>query len=477
MFSVKKNNEMNMCEGPLLKKIILFAIPLFATNILQVLFNTADSAVLGQFVSDRAVASVGSTVTLVNLIIGLFVGLSVGANVLVARYKGENNMESARKTVGMSMILSVITGTVLIFIGQFFSRTFLEWMGCPDELIDMATKYMKIYFIGMPILMLYNFCASILRAVGDTLRPLIFLMIGGVANILMNILFVVVFHKDVEGVAVATVTSQGISVVLSIITLLKSKDTDFCKLETKYLRFYKKELWELIKIGVPSGLQGCIFSIANVLIQSSINSFGDVVVTGNTVAAQIDIYIYNAMYAVALSSLAFVSQNLGAGKIDRIKTVVRDCVFLAFGIGIVFSSVAVIFHNPLFHIFTTSPDVIEIAWKRLLIVGAPYFLCGIMDVMANSMRGLGKSTFAMVISLSGSCLFRILWLNTVFVKWHTYETVMIVYPVSYILTISIYFVVFGVYYKKLKKQYKKKGDSVENQLRNQDAGANLEIDG
>lgn len=302
---MKKNFEMNMSEGKILGKLIIYSIPLICTNVLQLLFNAADVAVLGMFVSDDAVAAVGATGALINLIIGLFVGLSVGANVLVARFAGEQNMDSSHKTVSTSVIVSLIAGLFLAFIGYFFAETFLEWTNCDPEVIGMATKYLKIYFIGMPIMLLYNFCASILRAVGDTLRPLIFLVIGGLVNVGLNIFFVAVLKKDVEGVAIATVASQAISAVLSIIVLLKGNG--YARLDMKKFRVYFPELKEMTKIGFPAGLQGCVFSISNVLIQATINTFSKSYMTANTVASQFDGFIYNAMNAVSLATLAFVS--------------------------------------------------------------------------------------------------------------------------------------------------------------------------
>lgn len=301
---MKKNFEMNMSEGKILGKLIIYSIPLICTNVLQLLFNAADVAVLGMFVSDDAVAAVGATGALINLIIGLFVGLSVGANVLVARFAGEQNMDSSHKTVSTSVIVSLIAGLFLAFIGYFFAETFLEWTNCDPEVIGMATKYLKIYFIGMPIMLLYNFCASILRAVGDTLRPLIFLVIGGLVNVGLNIFFVAVLKKDVEGVAIATVASQAISAVLSIIVLLKGNG--YARLDMKKFRVYFPELKEMTKIGFPAGLQGCVFSISNVLIQATINTFSKSYMTANTVASQFDGFIYNAMNAVSLATLAFV---------------------------------------------------------------------------------------------------------------------------------------------------------------------------
>ncbi|MCH5163565.1 MAG: MATE family efflux transporter [Clostridiales bacterium] len=446
-----KSFEMNMSEGSLLKKIIIYALPLVATNVLQLLFNAADVAVLGKFIHDKsmadaAVAAVGSTGALINLIIGLFVGLSVGANVLIARYAGKADEESAKKVVGMSMLVSVILGVVLLVIGYFGARTFLNWMDCPEEVIDMAAKYMRIFFIGMPIMMLYNFSASILRAVGDTLRPLIFLIIGGVINLGLNILFVLVFKKDVEGVAIATVTSQAISAVLCIITLLRSKG--YCHLDVKYIRFYKRELIDMIKIGLPAGLQGCVFSISNVMIQSTINGFGKTVMAGNTVASQLEGFVYNACYSVSLTALAFVSQNYGAKKPERIRLVVKETLAVVFVLGLVLGGVMLLLARPLASIFNDNPEVIGFARERLLIVVTTYCICGMMDVLSNTMRGLGKSTTAMIVSLSGSCLFRILWLHTFFLLNPSRIMLYIVYPISWVLTVGIF---LALYFPTMKK--------------------------
>lgn len=446
---MKKNFEMNMCEGKILGKLIIYALPLVCTNVLQLLFNAADVAVLGIFVNDDAVAAVGATGALINLIIGLFVGLSVGANVLVAKFAGEKNMDAAHKTVGTSVVVSLITGVILAFIGFFFAKTFLEWMKCDPDVLDMATKYVQIYFIGMPVMMLYNFCASILRAVGDTVRPLIFLIIGGVVNVILNIFFVAVLDKTVEGVAIATVTSQGISAILSIIVLLKSDG--YGKLDLKKLKIYLPELKEMTKIGLPAGLQGCVFSISNVLIQSTINSFAKKYMTANTIASQFDGFIYNAMYAIALACLAFVSQNLGVKKIDRVRTVVRESTALVTVVGLILGGIIILFSEQLCGIMSDDEDIIKIAQLRLYIMASTYFTCGIMDVLSNCMRGLGKSMTAMIVSLSGSCLFRIVWLKTIYLLNPVIEMVYIVYPISWVLTIGVYMIMYFPTLNSVKK--------------------------
>ena len=455
-----KNREMNMCEGALLKKLIIYALPLMATNVLQLLFNAADVAVLGVFKGDYPVAAVGSTNALINLIVGLFVGLSVGANVLIARCVGGGNEKSARRIVGMSMLLSVCIGVVLSVVGIIFAKTFLSWMDCPDGVIDLATKYLQIYFIGMPIMLLYNFCASILRAVGDTVRPLVFLLISGVVNVGLNVLFVTVFDKDVEGVAIATITSQAISAILSIITLLKG--TGYAKLELRRIKIYPKELWLMIKVGIPAGIQGCLFSLSNVLIQSSINSFGDLVVAGNSIAMQLDGFIFTSMNAISLSSLAFVSQNLGANDYGRIKKTLWRAIGLVVAVGIVVSAIIMAISPFVCSIIADSKQVVDYALLRIYLISSTYFLCGIMDVLSNSLRGLGKSTLAMCLTLIGTCLLRVVYVSTVLVWYKNLYVLYMVYPISYVISIAMFVVAYIPTMKSIKRQIEKRKQESEN---------------
>ena len=445
-----KNKEMNMCEGALLKKLIIYALPLMATNVLQLLFNAADIAVLGIFKGDAPVAAVGSTGALVNLIVGLFIGLSVGANVLIARCVGENNEKRSRRIVGMAMIISVAIGLFLAIIGIIFAKTFLTWMDCDEDVIDMATKYLQIYFAGMPVVLLYNFCASILRAVGDTLRPLIFLLISGVVNVGLNVLFVTVFDKDVEGVAIATITSQAISAILSVITLLKGKG--FAKLELRRIKIYPKELLLMAKIGLPAGLQGCLFALSNVLIQSSINSFGDQVMAANAIAAQLDGFIYNSMNAISLSALAFVSQNLGGNNYARIKKTIWYAIGVVICVGMLVGGFIILIAPFVCSIMAEEAVVAEIAYVRIVVISSTYFLCGIMDVMSNSLRGLGRSSLAMALTLIGTCVLRIVYLNTIFKLYENLYALYAIYPVSYVLSIMMFVIAYIPTMKRVRKQ-------------------------
>ena len=435
-----KNREMNMCEGALLKKLIIYALPLMVTNVLQLLFNAADVMVLGIFRGDTPVAAVGSTAALINLIVGLFVGLSVGANVLIARCVGENNEKRARRIVGMSVLIAVVIGVFLSVVGIIFARTFLTWMKCPENVIDLATKYLQIYFIGAPIMLLYNFCASILRAVGDTLRPLLFLLISGVVNVVLNVVFIAVFNKDVEGVAIATITSQAISAVLSLIVLFKGKG--FAKLELRRIKIYPKELVMMIKVGLPSGIQGCLFSLSNVLIQSSINAFGDLVVAGNSIAMQLDGFIFTAMNAISLSSLAFASQNLGANNYERVQKAIKYSVCVVIVVGIIVSGLIMLISPFVSSLIADSEAVKDYALLRIYLIGSTYFLCGIMDVLSNSLRGLGKSTLAMSLTLIGTCLLRIIYVSTVLVVYNNLYVLYAVYPISYVISIIMFVIAY-----------------------------------
>ncbi|MBQ7373611.1 MAG: MATE family efflux transporter [Clostridia bacterium] len=456
-----KKREMNMCEGAILKKLIVYALPLMATNVLQLLFNAADVAVLGIFKGDAPVGAVGSTGALINLIVGLFVGLSVGANVLIARCVGENNEKRARRIVGMSMLISVVIGVLLSIVGIVFARTFLSWMQCPENRIDLATKYLQIYFIGAPIMLLYNFCASILRAVGDTLRPLIFLLISGIANVGLNVLFVTVFNKDVEGVAIATITSQAVSAVLSVITLLKGKG--FAKLELRRIKIYPKELLMMIKIGLPSGIQGCLFSLSNVLIQSSINAFGGLVVDGNAIAMQLDGFIFTSMNAISLSSLAFVSQNLGANNYERIKKTLWRAIGLVVVVGVVVSAIIMAISPAICSFIADSEDVANYALIRVYMIASTYFLCGIMDVLSNSLRGLGRSALAMSLTLIGTCLLRVVYVWTVIRSFKNLYLLYAIYPISYVISIVMFVIAYVPVMRSIKRQIANKKEILQMQ--------------
>ncbi len=436
-----KSHEMNMTSGPLFKKLVIYALPLIGTNLLQMLFNAADVLVLGALCGDSEVASVGATTSLINLIIALFVGLSSGASVVLSKRMGAKDMEGAHKTVGTSLIISLIGGAFLLVVGVTCSRYFLGWIGTPTEQIEGATKYMTIYFLGVPIILLYNFIASILRAVGDTFRPLIYLLIGGVLNIGLNIFCILVLNLTVEGVAIATVASQLVSVVLSFIALLKSNG--YGQFKFKYFKLYKNQLKEIVLVGLPSGIQGALFNIANVFIQSSINSFGTDTIAANTYAQQFDAMLFYVGNGIALSCMAFVSQNYGAARIDRIRKVLLQSVVLVTVVGFIGGGLMVLSADFLLGFMTDDQTVIEYAKIRLTILGLTYFVCGIMECFSYSLRALGKSFTAMIISLITVCGFRILWLNTIFLLFPTRQMLYWPWTASWALAIIVYsFVLF-----------------------------------
>ncbi len=441
--------EMDLTSGSIFKKLIVYAIPFIFTNILQILFNAADVAIVGIFVSDSAVAAVGANTSLSSLIVGLFVGLSIGANIVLARYVGARDLESSRKTVGTAILLALVSGVFLALVGVPMAETFLRWMSCDEKILSMAANYLKIYFLGMPIMMLYNFCAAILRAIGDTRRPLIYLTIGGVVNVGLNIFFVLVLGMTVEGVAIATVISQLIASVLSLITLFKS--TGYGSLKLKYLRFYKKQLKEILVLGVPSGLQSVAFSLSNVLIQSTVNSFGEVGTSANTTAMQFDAIAYNVGNAVSMSCMAFIGQNIGARRMDRVKKVIFNGVLITFMLQFAVGGLFAIFAKPLCGIIASGEQVIEMAAIRLGIMGVFQFLCGIMEVLSNSCRAMGKPVVSMIVSIMGATVFRSLFLEISFALKPEFYVIYLSYPVSWLFTISMFCVIVPIVYKKTKK--------------------------
>ena len=429
---MRKSYEIDMCSGPLLSRILLFAIPLICSGVLQLVFNATDIIVVGRFVSSNAMAAVGSTSSLINLLVNFFIGISVGANVLVARFRGANDFDDAQETVQTALITAVAGGFVLIALGILLARPMLVWMATPDEVIGQAVLYMRVYFIGMPATMLYNFGAAILRAVGDTRRPLYFLTLAGLVNVAGDLLFVLVLDMGVAGVAVATVISQIISATLIVLCLMRQDG--MCNVNLRRMRFHRDKFLRIMQVGLPAGLQSVIFNISNVLIQSSINSFGATVVAGNTAASNIEGFVYTSMNALYQTSLSFTSQNLGARQFGRIDKILVRCLALVFVIGLVLGNGAHLLGQTLLGIYTGEPEVIAYGMMRLGVVSVTYCLCGMMDVVAGSVRGLGYSILPMLVSLVGACVFRIIWIFTVFQWQHTLFSLYISYPISWALT-------------------------------------------
>lgn len=444
------NNKVDMTQGPFLKKIIVFVIPLALSSILQLLFNAADVIVVGQFAGSNSLAAVGSTSSLINLIINLFIGVSVGTSVVLGQYIGKNDFNKSHSTVKTSMFTALIFGIVLVFIGNIIARPALELMDTPSECLDLAALYMKIYFLGMPGFMIYTFGAALLRAVGDTKRPLYFLFAAGVINVIFNLIFVIVFHLDVAGVAIATIMSQYVSAIL-ILIMLKNGD-GFMHFDLRELSFDKDIFMQMIHVGLPAGLQGVVFNISNVLIQSSVNSFGSIVMAGNTAASNIEGFVYVAMNSVYQACLSFTSTNVGAKKFDNVDKILRTCEFVVIVIGLVCGLGAYLAGPWLLRIYNSDPQVIQYGLNRLSVVCASYFLCGVMDVLVGTLRGNGWSFVPMIVSLTGACLFRIIWIFTVFAALHTQFSLYVSYPLSWILTAFAHFITYLILRKKRNKQ-------------------------
>jgi len=439
-----------MCNGPILSKVLVYAFPLMLSGVLQLLFNAADVIIVGRFAGSQSLAAVGSTTALINLLVNIFLGLSVGVNVLVAQYYGAKKEQDVNETIHTAITVSLVCGVFLIFVGLAASRPLLEWMGTPADVIEKSTIYMQIYFAGMPVIMLYNFGSAVLRAIGDTKRPLYFLTVAGVVNVVMNIFFVTQLHMDVAGVALATVLSQVISAGLVVRCLMKS---DGClKLELKKLKIDMFKLKRIVKVGLPAGMQGAIFSVSNVLIQSSVNSFGSIAMAGNTASSNIEGFIYIAMNSLYQTNLSFTSQNYGGGKYSRLNRITLTCLGVVVAVGLTLGLSAYAAGDFLLGIYSSDPEVVQYGLKRLAVFGGTYFIGGMMDVMVGAIRGIGYSVLPMCVSLIGVCAMRILWIYTIF-QWHrSLQTLYISYPITWIITVTVHIICFIKIRKKLPKE-------------------------
>ena len=432
----RKVYRIDMCNGPILSGIIAFSLPLMLSGCLQLLFNAADVIVVGRFAGNESLAAVGSTSSLTNLLVNLFIGLSIGTNVTVGHTLGSGDEQGTCDNVHTAVTVSLICGVVLIGIGVLFTRPLLIWMGAPSDVLDKAALYLKIIFIGMPATMAYNFGSAILRATGDTKRPLYFLSAAGMINVILNLFFVIVLHMDVAGVALATIISQCISAVLILLCLCRMEGP--CRLNIRKLYIQPGRLRRMMQIGLPAGIQSSLFSFSNVLIQSSINSFGSVVVAGNSAGANIEQFVYISMNAVHQATVSFNSQNTGAGKPERINRILYSGLGLVTVIGLIMGIGVNLLGTPLLSIYSPDSAVIEAGKTRLLWISAPYFLCGIMEVVMGIMRGLGYAITPMIVALSGACLFRIVWLATAFAWFPVQSVLFLSYPASWILTAAIH---------------------------------------
>ena len=447
--------EIDMVHGPLAGKLLLFALPLMLSSILQLLFNAADIIVVGQFASPNSVAAVGSTSSIINLIVSVFMGLGVGVNVSVAHYHAIRQDKETEETVHTAAFIGLAGGVLLLVIGVSITRIVLTAMGSPEDVIGLATMYMRIYFLGMPANLFYNMGSAVLRAVGDTRRPLIYLMIAGVLNVILNLFFVIALRMDVAGVALATILSQLVSALLVLRCLMSS--TDSYRLEPKKIRIVKDKFLRILRIGLPAGIQSAVFSISNVLIQSSVNSFGSAVMAGNAAAANIEGFVYVAMNAFHQACVTFTSQNFGAKEYRRIYRILWQCLLMVAVTGLVLGNLAHLFGEPLLSIYITpesnapaqmaaAKEAVATGMERLLVISVPYFLCGIMEVICGTLRGVGMSITPMVVSIIGACGLRILWIATVFQRYHEMRVLYLSYPVSWTITAAVHFLCFFLFF-------------------------------
>ena len=445
---MKKKYEMDMCSGSVLQKMLLFALPLMCSGVLQLLFNAADIIVVGRYAGDNSLAAVGANTALINLFTNLFIGLSVGANVIAAREFGAKKEAELQKTVHTSMLLGLYSGILLAVLGICLTGRILVLMQTPGEILALASLYLKIFFLGMPASMVYNFGSALLRSVGDTRRPLYYLLAAGVINVILNLIFVIPLRMDVAGVALATIISQYISAILVIRCLMQEKSA--IQLKMSALRFDLKKFSAILQIGLPAGFQGIVFSLSNVVIQFSVNLFGEIVVAGNSAASNLEGFVYIAMNSFYQAALSFTSQNYGAGKKERIRRILfcaEGCVIVT---GLSLGWLSYLFGESLLKIYSSNMQVIEAGMVRMAIIMTTYALCGMMDVMVGMLRGLGYSFMPMVVSLIGACGLRLVWIATVFrvPSFHTVSTVYLSYPITWIITFLVHVICYCIVGRK-----------------------------
>ena len=449
---MKKTTAFDMTNGPFTKKIIMFALPLVLTGILQLLYNTADTAIVGRFAGDEALAAVGATGSLVSLILNTFMGLSTGSGVVSANYIGAGNHERVHRCTHTAMSLSLICGVIVGIIGFFFAKPMLRLMNSPENVIELSTTYLKIFFLGAPGSLVYNFGAALVRSTGDTKKPLYILTLSGLVNVILNLILVIPFKMGVSGVAIATIVSQYISAVMIVVHLTKMHNSS--SLEIRKMRIYGHEFAKILKIGLPAGFQNSLFSVSNVIIQSTVNSFGSVAMAGIAAGSNFDSYIYTFTNAVAQTTMTFTSQNRGAGKPENIMKIYRRCLLIATVAGVGLSMVGLIFRRPLVSIFSSEPDVIAVGMQRLELIMPFYVFCSLLDVASFQLRGMGKSFEPMLISLFGTCGFRLFWVFVILPMNHTLINLYRAYPVSWIITFLAQSVLLMGITAKYKKEQK-----------------------
>ncbi len=448
--------SLDMTNGPFLKKILRFSLPLVLTGLLQMIYNTADVIVVGRFAGGTALAAVGATSSLVHLILNIFLGLSMGSGVMTAKYIGARDEDSVKRCVHSAMLLSILSGIFVAIFGFVFSEQLLIMMDSPSDVLPLSKLYLQIFFLGAPAGMVFNFGASIVRATGDTKKPLVILSISGIVNIVLNLILVINFHMSVAGVAIATIVSQYISATIIVIVLLNMKNA--CKLDIKKLCFHKEELKRILYVGIPAGIQNSLFSVSNVIIQTTVNSFGSVAMAGIAAGSNVDSFIYTCTNAVSQTTMTFSSQNYGAKKYENFNKIYFRCVLLTIAIAGSMGALGVIFKEFFVGIFSTDPAVIEIGAQRLTLILPFYFFCSLMDVGAGQLRGMGKSFLPMIVSLLGGCGIRLLWIFVFFPKNPTLMYLYYAYPISWTITFVVLFICYFIVRAQILKKSQDAGN-------------------
>ncbi len=457
-----KRHNVDMINGPIFSKMVVYALPIVASAILQLLYNAADVAVVGRFAGSAALAAVGSTTSLINLFVNFFVGISVGVRVVVSQFYGAGNKNGVRLAVHTAIPLAAVSGVALAVIGFFASKVVLQLMGSPPEVINLSALYLKIYFLGVPATLILNFGTSILGAAGDTRRPMYIMMVSGIINVGLNLIFVITFRMSVAGVALATIISQYFSAL--VIMWLMMRSNDHYKLSLRKMRFYPQMLKKIICVGVPAGIQSTVFSFSNVIIQSSINSFGSLVMAGNAAAQSAEGFIFTSMNSFYQATMTFTGQNVGARKLHRISKIYLNSIVIVTVLGLSMGAVINLFAKPILSVFTDDPAVIPYGRERLLYLGLTYFLCGLMEVTVGMLRGMGRSLMPMLVAIGGVCGIRIVWVAFVTaagllipdkpatVVWIYYS-----YPITWIVTTAVHFICYVITKRKLVKTINNQG--------------------
>ena len=445
--------KQDLTTGAIFPKLLRFCIPLILSGMLQLLYNATDMIVLGQFVSDTAVGAVGSCASLINLIVNSFIGLATGVSVCVAQFIGARREKDVSEVVHTAFSLSLMIGVAVGAIGFLLAEPALRLMGVLETTLVEAVPYMKAYMIGVPGLVVYNYCAAALRAKGDSVRPLIFLAISGLSNVMLNLWMVLDFGMGAVGVGIASAASQYIAAIL-VITYMMFFIKDSCRLSLRQMGIKRDKVLLILKIGIPAGVQGVLFSFSNVLIQSSIQSFGtEALVNGSAAASNVEGFVYTAQNAAYQGAITFVGQHVGAHKYERINRVITSCLGLTVAAGVLFGAIVLIFGESLLGFFVDDPTAIEYGMLRMSVIVSTYFLCGIMEVGCGTLRGMGKTFLPMIVSLAGACGFRILWLVTVFRQFYTPMCLFLSYPISWILTLAVHFFFVFRVKRNMQREY------------------------